>query len=156
MRRNQYKNTIKSLSTRFAKSQFGQCLCTMHKSSLFYFAILPCSFLLASCVEPELRDTPANAIVRSFDALNNQDSVGYLETLAREKREVYEALPQAAHSLLEEWKGQHADVKVLSVESENGAATILYNLKITGQNTAEQDSLIAHSYLEEGGWKYGY
>ena len=124
--------------------------------SLAIFFVIPVTFALSSCVGPETQDTPGNAIINSYTALSHQDSLAYLDGLAREKREVYEAIPAAAHLLLGEWSGQRADIKILSVARDNGMATVLYNLRVTGREPLEQDSLIAHAYLEEDGWKYGY
>ncbi len=123
---------------------------------IFFFFALTTSLSLSSCVGPKDDDSPAHTIVNSYTALSQQDSVGYLETLAREKREVYEALPAAAHSLLREWKGNRPEITVLSVKRSNGTATVLYDLKVRGRNPEEQDSLLAHTDLEEGGWKLGY
>jgi hypothetical protein len=128
----------------------------MRKSLVLSFFILPAAFLFSSCVGPEERDTPANAIVKSYMALNDQDSATFMETLAHDKEEVYEAIPAAQHALFDLWKGQHAEVKVLSVKEDNGVATVLYNLTVTGREPSEQDSIIGRTYREDAGWKYGY
>ncbi|HET6400091.1 MAG TPA: hypothetical protein VFH95_01705 [Candidatus Kapabacteria bacterium] len=128
----------------------------MRKSLVISFFILPAAFLFSSCVGPNEQDTPANAIVRSYAALSAQDSASYMETLSHDKAEVYEALPAAQHALFDRWKGQHADVKVLSVKQDNGVATVLYNLNVTGREPATQDSLVERTYREDAGWKVGY
>ncbi|MFI5202443.1 MAG: hypothetical protein ACHQNE_08650 [Candidatus Kapaibacterium sp.] len=128
----------------------------MQKSLVVFFVILPTAFLFSSCVGPSDQDTPANAIARSYAALSAQDSASYMETLAHDKQEVYEALPAAQHALFDRWKGQHADVKVLSVKQDNGVATVLYNLTVTGREPSTQDSIVERIYLEDAGWKVGY
>lgn len=128
----------------------------MRKSLVIFFVILPAAFLFSSCVGPSAQDSPANAIVRSYAALSAQDSASYMETLARDKEEVYEALPEAQHALFDRWKGQRADVKVLSVKQENGVATVLYDLRVTGREPITQDSIVERAYLEDAGWKVGY
>lgn len=128
----------------------------MRKSLVISFFILPAAFLFSSCVGPNEQDTPANAIVKSYAALSAQDSASYMQTLAHDKEEVYEALPAAQHALFDRWKGQHADVKVLSVKQDNGVATVLYNLNVTGRQTVTQDSIVERAYLEDAGWKVGY
>src|ERR1035437_2377070 len=125
----------------------------MRKSLVICFVILPTAFLFSSCVGPNEQDTPANAIVKSYAALRAQDSASYMETLAYDKEEVYEALPAAQHALFDRWKGQHADVRVLSVTQDNGVATVLYNLNVTGREPATQDSIVERAYLEDAGWK---
>jgi hypothetical protein len=123
------------------------------------FAILSSVALSAcfiSCVGPNYQNAPADAVVRSYAALSNQDSIAFLGSLARDKREVYEAIPEAMHSLLDEWKGRHAEVTVLSVQRKDSAATILYNLKVTGRDPMESDSLTMQADLENNGWEYGY
>jgi hypothetical protein len=116
-------------------------------------AVLPLLLLLAACVEPTPLDNPANAVIQSYAALNNQDSVAYVQSLAREKQHVYQALPGALHALLERSKDEHAVVTVLSVAKNGGIATVLYNLT-TGDR--KKDSLIVRTYLQNGGWKVGY
>ncbi len=118
--------------------------------------VILCAVALTSCAGPEIPDTPGNSVVRAYSAINEQDSLAYMSSLSREKREVYEAIPAALQSMLNEWKGQRADVKVLSVHHNDTMATIVYNLKVEGGHPAEQDSLLAHAYLEEDGWKLGY
>jgi len=115
-------------------------------------AVLPLLLLLAACVEPEPRDTPTEGLIRVYTALNNQDSLGYLRSVTRDKRQVYQALPGALHGLLDQWQGQHAEIAVLSVAKNDSVATILYNLKTAGY---QQDSLMARMYLVDG-WKLGY
>jgi hypothetical protein len=128
----------------------------MRKSLVISFFILPAAFLFSSCVGPNEQDTPANAIVKSYAALSAQDSASYMQTLAHDKEEVYEALPAAQRALFDRWKGQHADVKVLSVKQDNGVATVLYNLNVTGRQSVTQDSIVERAYLEDAGWKVGY
>jgi hypothetical protein len=107
-------------------------------------------------VGPDFQNAPADAVVRSYAALSNQDSIAYLESLARDKREVYEAIPEATHSLLDQWKGRLAHVTVLSIQRSDSVATILYDLKITGRNPMDLDSLTMQANLENNGWAYGY
>ncbi|MDP4200822.1 MAG: hypothetical protein Q8922_10535 [Bacteroidota bacterium] len=128
----------------------------MRQSFVILLALFTPSLILSSCVGPQDKDTPANAVVRSYVALTNQDSIGYLQSLTRDKRGVYEALPAAAHALLQQWKGEHADVKVLSIQKRNDVATVVYNLRASGPNQIKSDSLIATVYLEGEGWKLGY
>ena len=118
-------------------------------------AVLP-ALLLASCIQPEPRDSPSQAVIRTYDALNQQDSLSYLQSLDRDKRQVYEALPGALHALLNSWKGQHADVSIVSVTPHDTVATVVYNLKVTGRAPREEDSLVMNTYLENTGWSYGY
>lgn len=128
----------------------------MRKSLVIFFFILPAAFLFSSCVGPSEQDSPASAIVKSYAALSAQDSASYMETLAHDKAEVYEALPEAQHALLDRWKGQRAEVEVLSVKQDNGVATVLYNLKVAGREPSTQDSIVERAYLEDAGWKVGY
>jgi hypothetical protein len=117
--------------------------------------ILLGTLLLASCVQPEPRDTPSQGLIRAYTALNNQDSVGYIRCLTRDKRGVYQALPDALHALLENYKGQHAEVSVVSVTKDDSTATVVYNLTTTGHAMQQQDSLVARMYLADG-WQLGY
>ncbi len=118
--------------------------------------VILCALALASCAGPEIPDTPENSVVRAYTAMSKQDSLEYMASLAREKREVYEALPGALDRLLNEWKDEQPHVKVLSVQRNDSMATIVYDLKVDGPHPIEQDSLFAHAYREEDGWKYGY
>ncbi len=112
--------------------------------------------LLSSCAGPEIPDTPGNAVVRTYNALTSQDSIGYLQCLARQKREVFESLPDAVHALLVKWKGQHANVQVLSATGNDTLQTVIYNLTVTGPNPMHQDSIVQHVRREADGWKEGY
>jgi hypothetical protein len=96
-------------------------------------------------------------VLASFNALNAQDSAAFVKSLSEDKRETYEINPQALSELLGRWKGRHADVSILSVKNEGDTmATILYNLKISGAESKELDSLITRTYFENGEWKHGY
>ena len=112
--------------------------------------------LFSSCAGPELPDTPGNSVVRTYTALTSGDSLGYLESLARQKREVFESMPEAVHDLLVRWKGEHAVVTVLSVRGNDTLSTVVYNLTVTGPHPSEQDSLVAQVHREADGWKEGY
>ena len=118
-----------------------------------------CLFVAVSCNNSEPPASPANAVLTTFAALNAQDSVAFVESLTQDKRETYEANPQALHDLLSRWKGRHADVKIVSVANGGDSATtatIIYNLKVSGTENAEHDSLRTRAYLENGEWKLGY
>ncbi len=128
----------------------------MRKTLAIFFVILPAAFLFSSCVGPNEQDTPGNAIVKSYAALSDQDSANYMESLTQDRKEIFEALPAAQHALFHRWNGQHADVKILSVKQDNGVATVLYNLSITGRAPATRDSIIDRAYRGDNGWKVGY
>ncbi|HWF43750.1 MAG TPA: hypothetical protein VG537_03820 [Candidatus Kapabacteria bacterium] len=114
-------------------------------------------FVLASCGKQEAPAGPSDAVLATFNALNAHDSVAFVQSLSEDKRETYETNPQALSELLGRWKGRHADVSILSVKNQGDTlATILYNLKISGAETKEHDSLITRTYFENGEWKHGY
>ena len=112
---------------------------------------------LSACGKSDAPAGPADAVIATFNALNAQDSVAFVHTLSEDKVETYETSPQALSELLQRWKGRHADVKILSVQNSGDTmATVLYNLKITGAETKEHDSLTTRVYREGGEWKHGY
>ncbi|MDP4200821.1 MAG: hypothetical protein Q8922_10540 [Bacteroidota bacterium] len=120
--------------------------------------ILPLIFfpLLASCAQQGLPNTPGNAILSSYRALSRQDSFAYVNTLARDRREVYESIPGALDSLFNHWRGDSVAVTVREVNRHNDTAMVVYDLKVSGRTPKTEDSLIANVYLEGEGWKLGY
>ena len=112
--------------------------------------------ILVSCGKSAPPPGPADAITATYKALEAQDSAGFMATLSQDKLDECAINPGRVDSTLNHWKGRHAEVKILSVTQKDSVATIIYNLKITGNNPAEHDSIIARTYLENGVWKHGY
>lgn len=100
---------------------------------------------------------PSDAILATYQALEAQDSGKFMQTLTTEKREAYQINPDALRQKLDDWKGQHAEVKILSTKkSGDTMAMVLYNVKITGRKPSEQDSILTRVLVENGEWKHGY
>jgi hypothetical protein len=98
-----------------------------------------------------------DAITATYQALEAQDSEKFLQTLTEEKREAYAINPSALHDKFAQWKGRHADLKVLSVKQfDDTMAMVLYNLTVTGRNPETDDSLLTRVLVENGEWKHGY
>jgi hypothetical protein len=117
--------------------------------------LLACAVLI-SCGKSAPPPGPADVITATYKALEAQDSAAFLATLSQDKLDECAINPGRTDSILNHWKGRHAEVKVLSIKQNDTSATIVYNLTITGNNPATHDSIMARVYLENGIWKHGY
>ena len=111
---------------------------------------------IVSCGKKEAPSGPTDAIMATYKALEAQDSASFVSSLTQDKRDEYMINPTHVSEVLSNWKGNHADVKVLSVTQNDTAATVIYNLNVTGTKPRTRDSIIARLYMEGGSWKHGY
>ena len=122
-----------------------------------YF-ILALAIALASCNKSQSsqNQSPADAVMATYKALEAQDSATFVQSLTQDKQDEYAINPAHITEVMSNWKGNHADVKVLSVTQNDTAATVLYNLNVTGTRPHSRDSILARLYMENGSWKHGY
>lgn len=127
----------------------------MQKSLFVLLCTVLCATLI-SCGKSAPPPGPADAITATYAALEAQDSTAFLASLSQDKQDEYAINTGKVDSILNHWKGRHAEVKILSVKQNDSVATVVYNLTVTGNNPQTHDSIIAHTYLEGGTWKHGY
>ncbi len=99
---------------------------------------------------------PAGVVMTTYQSLQNQDSIGFIQTLTMEKQDEYAMYPDHLTKLLANWKGDTAQVKILNVKQGDSTATVLYNLTVTGAKPRTRDSITENLYLESGEWKHGF
>jgi hypothetical protein len=127
------------------------------KTTMSKSIILVLSVLIVSCAsKQEAPKGPADAITATFSALEAQDSMAFITSLSQDKRDVYSMNPAKIDSILNHWKGNHAQIKVLSVKQTDSTAMVMYNLSVTGANPHSRDSICANLVMENGEWKNGY
>lgn len=123
------------------------------RKSLFF---LLCA-VFVSCSKPAPPAGPADVISATYKALEAQDSAAFMATLCQDKCDEYSMNQGKVDSILNHWKGRHAEVKILSMKQQgDSVATIMYNLTVTGANPMTRDSILVRTYLEGGQWKHGY
>ncbi|HEY3875708.1 MAG TPA: hypothetical protein VGM92_09540 [Candidatus Kapabacteria bacterium] len=120
-----------------------------------YF-ILAFAVAFVACSKSTPPPGPTDAVMATYKALEAQDSAAFIQTLSQDKCDAYSMNPSKVTEILGNWKGNHADVKVLSVVQNDTAATVLYNLNVTGTHPHSRDSILARLYMENGTWKHGY
>ena len=124
---------------------------------IIVLSLLVCAMFIGCAGKSAPSSGPADAVLATFKALEAQDSARYLESLAEEKRNAYVINPEGVRMMLNQWKGRHANVHILSVnQSGDTQATVMYNIAITGRNPEQHDSVITRTYVENGEWKHGY
>jgi hypothetical protein len=128
---------------------------SMIKNSLLASFIL--AFFVVSCSKQSPQATgPAAVVLTTYQSLQNQDSIGSLQTLTMEKQDEYEMYPDQLNRLLAMWKGDTAHVTILNVKQKDSTATVLYNLSVTGAKPRHRDSVSEDLYLRDGEWKHGF
>ena len=127
----------------------------MIKNSLLASFIL--AFFLASCSKqsPQVSG-PAAVVLTTYQSLQNQDSIGFLQTLTMEKQDEYAMYPDKLTKILANWKGDTAHVKILNVKQTDSTAIVLYDLTVTGARPRSRDSMTEDLYLRSGEWKHGF
>ncbi|GEM_PF-1212506 len=129
---------------------------SMTNNVSFKSIILFLAVLIVSCSKSEAPSGPAAAVVATYQALEAHDSVGFMQSLSEDKYDVYAMNPEKVTAILNNWKGDHAQVKILNVTQNDSTATVLYNLTVTGSHPRSRDSILARLYLQDGEWKHGY
>ncbi len=123
----------------------------MSKLAFFMLALL-----IISCGKSAPPPGPADAVLATFKALEAQDSAAFVASLSQDKRDMYSMDSTRVDTILSHWKGNHAEVKVLSVKQNDSTAMVMYNLTVTGREPHSRDSLCANVRMEAGEWKNGY
>jgi hypothetical protein len=118
--------------------------------------ILGFAILIISCGKSAPPPGPADAVLATYQALEAQDTVAFLASLSQDKQDAYAMNPQRITDMMNNWKGDHAEIKVLSVQQNDSTATVLYNLTVTGPRPHSHDSIHASLVMESGEWKHGY
>lgn len=125
---------------------------TFSKSFILGFLVL-----LISCGKQSPQATgPAAVVLTTYQTLQNQDSIGFLQTLTSEKQDEYAMYPDRLSKILANWKGDTAHVKILNVKQTDSTATVLYDLTVTGAKPRTRDSITSDLYLQSGEWKHGF
>jgi hypothetical protein len=128
----------------------------MFKISLSKLSVLALSLFIVSCGKTEAPKSPADAVLATFKALEAQDSAAFIASLSQDKRDVYSMNPQHVNEILSNWKGNHAEMKILSIKQNDSTAMVMYNLAVTGREPHSRDSVCANVCMESGEWKNGY
>lgn len=118
--------------------------------------LIALAFIIVSCGKKDAPSGPADAVKATFAALEAHDSVAFIQSLSQDKQDVYSMNPERVTQILDNWKGDHANVTVLDVKQTDSTATVLYNLNVTGSHPHSHDSILARLYMEGGSWKHGY
>ncbi len=118
--------------------------------------ILVLGVFLLSCGKSAPPPGPTDAVLATYSALEAQDTTAFLASLSQDKVDAFSMNPNRIDTIMKNWKGEHADVKVLSVKQNDSTATVLYNLTVTGPRPHSHDSIHASLVMEGGVWKHGY
>ncbi len=128
----------------------------MLKNVVSKLFILTVAATLVSCSKSSTTSGPVGALMATYTALQNQDSIGFIQSLTLERQNEYAMYPERITKLLQDWKGDSAHVQVLSIKQNDTFATVLYNLKVTGKTPRSRDSITADLYNRYGSWKHGF
>jgi hypothetical protein len=123
---------------------------------MYKLPILVLALFTISCGKSQAPAGPVDAVLATYKALEAQDSAGFVSSLSQDKRDIYSTNPGRIDSILSHWKGDHAEVNVLSVKQTDSTATVIYNLAVNGTRPRSRDSIIATMVMEGGQWKHGY
>ncbi|HET6400090.1 MAG TPA: hypothetical protein VFH95_01700 [Candidatus Kapabacteria bacterium] len=129
----------------------------MSNNAFFKPFILGFAVFIISCGKSAAPPGPADAVLATYNALEAQDTTAFLASLSQDKVDAYTMYPDRIDTIMKNWKGEHAEVKVLSVkQNDSTTATVLYNLTVTGPRPHSHDSIHASLVMEGGEWKHGY
>ncbi|MFI5202442.1 MAG: hypothetical protein ACHQNE_08645 [Candidatus Kapaibacterium sp.] len=128
----------------------------MHNNAFSKLIILALAGLIISCGKSAPPPGPTDAVLATYTALEAQDTTAFLSSLSQDKVDAYSMNPGRIDTIMKNWKGEHAEVKVLSVKQNDSTATVLYNLTVTGPRPRSHDSIHATLVMEGGEWKHGY